>query len=120
MPLPPLRPEHDFEWSAHGTARVCIPNRSRSDRPLRATEPFPALPEEVWTYIFGIRAATTIQARFRGFKTRRGPRYLVMFVKKGWLQPARAMFWAAEFEKRDVHRRHVVRAMWGEIAESMA
>mmetsp|Transcript_22368 Transcript_22368/g.55131 ORF Transcript_22368/g.55131 Transcript_22368/m.55131 type:complete len:90 (+) Transcript_22368:144-413(+) len=26
---------------------------------------FPALPEEVWTYIFGIRAATTIQASFR-------------------------------------------------------
>ena len=40
----------------------------------------PTLPEEVWTYwayIFHICAATSIQATFRGFKTRHGPiRYL--------------------------------------------
>ena len=76
------------------------------------------MPREVWAYIFEIRAATTIQASFRGFKTRCGPRYLATFVKKGWLPPVRAMFWAAEFARRTAHRR-VLMEMWGEVAQSV-
>ena len=43
--------------------------------PSRATETtayedtLPALPKEVWAYIFDIRAATTIQASVRGFSS---------------------------------------------------
>ena len=91
--------------------------------PSRATETtayedtLPALPKEVWAYIFDIRAATTIQASVRGLRTRRGPRYLATFVKRGWLRPVRAMFWAAEFERRTAHRR-VLMEMWGEVAQS--
>jgi hypothetical protein len=67
-------------------------------------------------YIFEIRAATTIQASVRGFRTRRGPGCLAPLVKRGWLRPVRAMFWAAELERRTAHRR-VLLEMWGEVAQ---
>ena len=120
---------HHALHTAHIHAHACLHGATmRSPRavptvPSRATETtayedtLPALPKEVWAYIFDIRAATTIQASVRGFRTRREPRYLATIVKRGWLRPVRAMFWAAEFERRTAHRR-VLMEMWGEVAQS--
>ena len=80
-----------MERTLHGPTPLSQPGPFRPSR-VRATETsdkgnLPALPEEVWTYIFHICAATSIQATFRGFKTRHGPvrylRYLAKFVTKG-------------------------------------
>ena len=89
-------------------ALVCFAQRSSLSLPQDAIDgELPALPEEVWTYIFETRAATTIQARFRGFKMRHGPiRYLAKYVKKGW--PARAVFWATELQRRGAPHHHVL------------
>mmetsp|Transcript_70443 Transcript_70443/g.211868 ORF Transcript_70443/g.211868 Transcript_70443/m.211868 type:complete len:123 (+) Transcript_70443:337-705(+) len=89
----------DFDFRATSASRVALDS---IEQPTDAdTADLPALPEEVWTYIFEIRAATTIQAKVRGFKTRHGPiRYLLIYVKKGWLPPARAVFWATELQTK--------------------
>ena len=92
-----------MERTLHGPTPLSQPEPFRPSR-VRATETsdkgnLPALPEEVWTYIFHICAATSIQATFRGFKTRHGPvRYLAKCVTKAWRPPVRAVFWDMEFQ----------------------
>mmetsp|Transcript_27968 Transcript_27968/g.75535 ORF Transcript_27968/g.75535 Transcript_27968/m.75535 type:complete len:123 (+) Transcript_27968:337-705(+) len=109
----------DFDFRATSASRVALDS---IEQPTDAdTADLPALPEEVWTYIFEIRAATTIQAKVRGFKTRHGPiRYLLIYVKKGWLPPARAVFWATELQRRGAPHHYVLLDTPGGTGASMS
>ena len=80
----------------------------------------PDLPVEVWAYIMDIleeqrrRAATVIEAHFRGYKTRIGPlRWILRYIRKGRLVQTRATYAVTELQARGCPHAHIM--AWADL-----
>ena len=92
--LPPGRPDVGLLPMS-----IWLVRHARRAAQSPASSLWPDLPVEVWAYIMDIleeqrrRAATVIEAHFRGYKTRIGPlRWILRYIRKGRLVQTRATY----------------------------